>query len=236
MASTIDNIKAVNAAFGYTFPKEIAFPEKGRWSIKDKETKKQRAPATCGEVTAINNAKAWMYIPVLKAVGYGDIYNGMKNEKNPPSVEDKAFFARATISEALGPILGGLVLLIADIFFTIFVKPFLNLAVHILNKKAEEEAKEAKALEEINKNAPPVKPTTPAEPVKEGEKVEAKTTEPSKDPSKPDDGAAKVETAQPTESTSEKPVQTDAKETVVTTTSSEPTAQPTTTDTSVKMT
>jgi hypothetical protein len=142
--AAIDNVKAVNAAFGFSFPKEVAFPAGGLPN------------QTWKDVNAINALKSAQYIPVMKAISCGNLMQQVMKDKSkvPAPPIDKAFAARAIISEAFGSILGGIVLIVIDIFFTILVKPFLNLAVFIHNKKLENEAKAAQLIKSKNVEGP----------------------------------------------------------------------------------
>lgn len=130
----IDNLKAMNAAFGYSFPKEVAHPD----NVPPNKT--------CKDVSVLNIMKTVMYVPVLSTALCADVMKGVFKKNSKASIMDKMLCARAVIAES--SFLGKILLIIADIFYTILVKPFVNLAVFILNKKAEKEAQAAKLLEE----------------------------------------------------------------------------------------
>lgn len=102
---SIEGAKAFNLAFGYNFPKEMYDPNL----------------STCKQVTELNNAKALMYVPILKYFLVRKIARGSISEMDPVK---KAFFARAVIAMA-----SSLLLIIFDVFATIFIKPFIQIAV-----------------------------------------------------------------------------------------------------------
>lgn len=108
---SIEGAKAFNLAFGYNFPNEM----------------NDSRLSTCKQVTELNNAKALMYVPVLKYFLVGKILCGSAQHMD---TEKKAFVARAAIA-----MVSSILLIIFDIFATIFIKPFINLAVCCHNKK-----------------------------------------------------------------------------------------------------
>lgn len=135
-SSTIANIKAVNSAFGFSFPKERASPD-----VK-----------TCKDVHEINLAKSMFYVPLLKSVMFVQALGKVKENgglKNA-SADNRAFFARAVI----GNVLGTVVLLVIDIVFTILIKPFLNLAIwlHDKNEAKKKEIAANQLREKFNNN------------------------------------------------------------------------------------
>lgn len=151
---SIESAKAFNAAFGYTFPKEPANPE----------------IETCKDALRANTPKAMMCVPIVKNIVAGGVMSaafGKLADKVKWNAHDKALFARAVISST-----SAILLVIFDIFVTIFVKPFINLAICCHNRKVTKEKEAAKLLEETKRleaeraSAQPEVPTTQVETTK----------------------------------------------------------------------
>lgn len=130
MSSTLDNVKAVNAAWGFSFPNEKAWP-------KDKSDEIE----TCTRANSLNYQKFMICVPLMGELGAA---NAIMSLPNTPSALQKQKAIQGIVFLGISALTGPLAFvlkLIIQVAFTVLVKPWLNLYVYLQERKLEQQQK-----------------------------------------------------------------------------------------------